>query len=69
MSISTTGTAVFENEEQLDGFLEGLNPGSTVMITEGVNGNTWGCRWCPGKNIGKYFDKPCWSWFHRNIFF
>ena len=46
MSIGKTGTAVFETEEQMDGFLTGMNPGSTVMIKEG-----WECRWCPGTNI------------------
>ena len=57
MSISETGSAVFETEELMDAFLEGLNPGSTVMITYILEEDSWEVRWCPGKNITKHFDK------------
>ena len=53
MSISETGTAVFDTEELMDEFLNGITPGSTVMIKE----DGWEIRWCPGKNNGKYFDE------------
>ena len=53
MSISETGSAMFETEELMDAFLSGITPGSTVMIKEDV----WEVRWCPGKNITKHFDE------------
>jgi len=53
MSIPKTGTAVFGTEEQMDGFLTGMNPGSTVMIKD--SGGLQQCRWCPGTDIAKYF--------------
>jgi len=53
MSISETGSAKFETEELMDAFLNGITPGSTVMIKE----DGWEVRWCPGKNITKHFDE------------
>ena len=52
-SVPTTGTAMFDTEYQMDVFLNGLTPGSTVMITE----DGWEVRWCPGKDITKHFDE------------
>ena len=52
-SIPTTGTAAFDTEELMDEFLNGITPGSTVMIKE----DGWEVRWCPGKNITKHFDE------------
>jgi|TARA_Y100000310_G_scaffold322290_1_gene381158 hypothetical protein len=59
MSIPKTGTAVFGTEEQMDDFLTGMNPGSTVMIKETDTGTVLHhqCRWCPGTNIAKYFSE------------
>ena len=34
MSIKETGTKFFKNEEEMDTFLEDLQPGSTVVIKE-----------------------------------
>jgi hypothetical protein len=54
MSIPKVGTAYYESEENMDGFLKGMNPGSTVIIKEHDTG-TWECRWCPGTDIAKHF--------------
>jgi len=54
MSIPKVGTAYYESEELMDGFLTGMNPGSTVIVKEHTSG-TWECRWCPGTDIGKHF--------------
>ena len=54
--IPKQGTAYFDSEEQMDGFLEGMNPGSTVIIKEHTDG-TWESRWCPGTDIAKYFTE------------
>ena len=53
-SIPKSGTVVFGTETQMDGFLEGMNPGSTVIVKE-LEG-AWQCRWLPGTDIVKYFN-------------
>jgi len=53
-SIPKSGTIVFGSETQMDGFLEGMNPGSTVIVRELKD--DWLCRWLPGTDIVKYFN-------------
>jgi hypothetical protein len=57
-SIPKSGTVYFDTEEQMDGFLKGMNPGSTVIVKEHDTTNLcWECRWLPGTDIGKYFNE------------
>ena len=53
-----TGTQFFQTEEEMDTFLEDLQPGSTVVIREWPNGgqsyvDEYQATWFPGKNITK----------------
>ena len=51
-----TGTQFFPSEEEMDIFLEEMNPGSTVIIREWHDGD-FQASWCPGKNIAEYFPE------------
>jgi hypothetical protein len=68
MSIKETGTKFFKNEEEMDTFLEDLQPGSTVVIKEWANvslakemdydeelalGRNVQATWMSGKNLTK----------------
>ena len=45
-----TGTQFFPSEEEMDIFLEDLQPGSTVIIREWHDGD-FQATWFPGKNM------------------
>ena len=51
-----TGTQFFPSEEEMDMFLEDLQPGSTVIIKEWPD-DEFQASWCPGKNIAEYFPE------------
>jgi len=46
-----SGTQLFKTEEEMDTFLEDLQPGSTVVIKE--DNTEWCATWFPGKNFTK----------------
>ena len=51
-----TGTQFFASEDEMDIFLEDLQPGSTVIIKEWPD-YEFQATWCPGKNIAEYFPE------------
>ena len=54
--MNNIGTQFFTNEEEMDVFLEDLQPGSTVIIKE-LPDDEFQATWCPGKNIAEYFPE------------
>ena len=56
--MNTTGTQFFTNEDEMDVFLEDLQPGSTVVIRDWRTSDPscvvdYQATWFPGKNITK----------------